>query len=119
MDLERWLTRVHQPIDLSGSVITCEGNPQGELNGEVLVFTGSLEMPRREAANLAAAVGCAVAAGVTKNTTMLVVGNQDLQKLNGHQKSSKHRKVEEPIASGRSIRILREDDFRELVRVIG
>jgi DNA polymerase-3 subunit epsilon len=35
----------------------------------------------------------------------------------GQQKSSKHRKAEELINKGMSIRILKESDFKELVRM--
>ncbi len=120
LDLAGWLRRVNQPIDAerpSGASVRRDGNPEGDLYGEVLVFTGSLSLPRQQAADAAAAVGCRVEAGVTKRTTILVVGDQDLFKLAGHQKSSKHRKAEELIANGQSIRIVRESDFQELVRV--
>lgn len=117
--VDDWLRRVEQPIDPSASShsqpILREGNPDGPLAGEVLVFTGALGMPRREAADLAAQVGCEVAAGVTKHTTLLVVGDQDVTKLAGHEKSSKHRKAEALISAGQSIRILRESDFARLV----
>jgi len=53
--------------------------------------------------------------GVTKHTTLLVVGDEDLRRLNGHEKSSKHRKVEQLIANGQPIRILCESDFRRIV----
>lgn len=119
LDVEAWLKRVHQPIDpansSSGSAINRDGNPEGELYGEVLVFTGALEIPRREAANLAASIGCTVASGVTKRTTLLVVGDQDVTKLAGKAKSSKHLKAEQLIAKGRKIRIIKESDFKELV----
>ncbi|TNC65819.1 transposase [Rubellimicrobium roseum] len=116
LDLESALLRVRRPIDLSfAGPITREGNPDGALAGEVLVFTGALAIPRREAADLAASVGCEVAVGVTRQTTVLVVGDMDVQKLAGHQKSSKHRKAEDLIAAGVAIRIIRETDFRELV----
>ena len=78
-------------------------------------MTGRLGITRREAADLAAAVGCQVASGVTKKTTLLVVGDQDIEKLMGHERSAKHRKAEEMIATGIAIRILRESDFKELV----
>jgi len=121
IDLDGWLRRVRQPIDptaaSSGSAIRREGNPEGALYGEVLVFTGALEIPRREAADLAAAIGCQVASGVTRKTTMLVVGDQDIKKLAGHEKSSKHRKAEDLIWKGTPIRILKESDFKELVRL--
>jgi DNA polymerase-3 subunit epsilon len=118
LDLDAMLKRVLQPIDLSagGSApIKRDGNPDGPLAGEVIVFTGALEIPRREAADLAASVGCEVAPGVTKKTTMLVVGDVDVQRLAGHERSSKHRKAEELASQGLPIRILRETDFRELV----
>lgn len=119
LDLEGVLQRVRQPIDpssaSSGSAVRRDGNPDGPLFGEVVVFTGALEIPRREAADLAAAVGCEVAQGVTKTTTVLVVGDMDVTRLAGHEKSSKHRKAEELITKGFPIRIIRETDFRELV----
>jgi DNA polymerase-3 subunit epsilon len=80
-----------------------------------LVFTGALNIPRAEAAALAAGTGCTVAEGVTKHTTILVVGNQDARKLAGHEKSSKHRKAEDLIRKGAAIRILTERDFEKLV----
>lgn len=120
-DLDAWQKRVKRPIGISASnsstAIKREGDPEGELFGEVLVFTGSLEIPRREAADLAASIGCNVASGVTKKTTLLVVGDQDVTKLSGHGKSSKYRKAEELILKGANIRILRESDFKELVSV--
>jgi DNA polymerase-3 subunit epsilon len=119
LDIEAWLKRVHQPIDPKnspcGAAINREGNPEGELTGEVLVFTGALEIPRREAANLAANVGCTVASGVTKKTTLLVVGDQDITKLADKTKSSKHLKAEQLIKKGQQIRIIKESDFKELV----
>ena len=67
------------------------------------------------AADMAAKIGCTVADGINKKTTILVVGDQDVKKLAGHEKSSKHRKAEKLIAEGCPIRILRESDFIELV----
>jgi DNA polymerase-3 subunit epsilon len=91
------------------------GNPDGPLFGEVIVFTGALWIPRQEAADLAARAGCEVADTVTKKTTLLVVGDQDVAKLAGDDKSAKHRKAEDLIAKGQPIRILRESDFARLV----
>jgi DNA polymerase III subunit epsilon len=65
---------------------------------------------------MAATIGCQVASVVTIKTTMLVVGDQDIKKLVGHEKSSKHRKAEELIVKGVPMRILKEGDFKELVR---
>lgn len=119
-DIDHWRHRVNHPIDPenspSSAAVQRDGNPEGDLYGEVLVFTGALELPRSEAADLAASVGCHVAAGVTKKTTILVVGDQDVAKLAGHEKSSKHRKAEQLVAEGHPIRIVRESDFKSLVR---
>jgi len=116
LTVEQWLTRVEQPIDPSAaSGHRRDGNPDGELFGEVLVFTGALAIPRREAADAAAAAGCRIDAGVTKHTTLLVVGDEDVRKLNGQDKSSKHRKAEQLIANGQPIRILGESDFKRIV----
>lgn len=78
---------------------------------------GALDTPRREAAGIAASIGCEVDENVTKRTTLLVVGDQEVQRLVGHDKSSKHRKAEALIADGLAIRILRETDFRQLAQV--
>jgi NAD-dependent DNA ligase len=102
-----------------GGRVSREGNPDGPFYGEVLVFTGSLCIPRSEAADFAAKVGCRVDSGVTKRTTLLVVGDEDVERLAGHDKSSKHRKAEELIQSGQPIRIIQESDFSELVDLSG
>lgn len=121
LDVAGWLKRVEQPIFPSSASrserpgISRDGNPEGALYGEVLVFTGALSISRNEAADMAANIGCAVADGVTKNTTILVVGDQDVRKLAGQEKSSKHRKAEDLIKKGRALRIIRETDFKELV----
>ena len=118
LDLDGMQRRVLQPIDPSSSgaaSVKRDGNPDGPFAGEVIVFTGALEIPRREAADLAASVGCTVANSVTKKTTMLVVGDVDVTRLAGHDKSSKHRKAENLAAGGQALRIIRETDFKELV----
>ena len=118
LDLDAMQRRVLQPIDPSSSgaaSVTRDGNPDGSFAGEVIVFTGALEIPRREAADLAASVGFTVANSVTKKTTMLVVGDVDVTRLAGHDKSSKHRKAEGLVAAGQALRIIRETDFKELV----
>jgi len=116
LTIDEWLTRVKQPIsdDYKSSSISLEGNPEGPLYGENLVFTGSLFLPRKEAAKIAADLGCNVKGNVSKKTTLLVVGTQDSSKLAGYQKSSKHRKAEKLIENGSSIQILSEKDFVEM-----
>ncbi len=123
LSVDEWLVRAKKPISSSpgGSTferITRDGNPEGPFYGEVAVFTGALSMPRREAADLAAAAGCKVGASVTKLTTLLIVGDQDIRKLAGHEKSSKHRMAEKLIEKGQPIRILRETDFRSIASFV-
>lgn len=116
LDIDGWLRRVRQPISpVSSERVQREGDSEGPLFGEVLVFTGALEMPRREATDLAAAIGCTVESVVTKRTTLLVVGDQDVRRLAGLGKSSKHRRAESLIQAGQPMRILRATDFRKLV----
>lgn len=112
LGLPDWLKQLERP-----SVIRRSGDGDGALTGEVLVFTGALIVPRAHAANLAAAAGADVHPGVTKKTTLLVVGDQDIAKLNGHEKSGKHMKAEALIAAGQSIRIIGETDFMALAAI--
>ena len=95
--------------------ISRKGDISGHLTGETVVFTGTLSVPRGVIADYVASAGCDVGTSVTKKTTMLVLGIQDPKKIKGQSKSSKHRKAENLISSGQNIRILIEDDFRELL----
>jgi DNA polymerase-3 subunit epsilon len=115
IDLEGWLKRVEQPLDLTATIAR-EGNPEGVLYGEVLVFTGALGMTRREAAALAAHAGCTVKETVNENTTVIVVGDQDLEPLAGHEKSAKQRKAEQMIIQGHPLEILGETEFLTLIQ---
>jgi DNA polymerase III subunit epsilon len=120
MNLQEWLQRVEKPIGFPDQSykISQDGNPEGAFYGEMMVFTGTLQIPRRMAADMAAKIGCTVVDGVNKKTSILVVGDQDVKKLAGHEKSSKHRKAEKLIAEGCQIRILRESDFKDLVLLV-
>lgn len=116
LSVAEWVGRSQLPIHSSSSEQgTKVGNPDGPLAGEVIVFTGALLMPRRDAADLAARMGCDVAEAVTKKTSLLVVGDQDIRRLAGHEKSSKHRKAEQLMAQGHPLRILGEADFLALL----
>ncbi|KYK45165.1 hypothetical protein A1D31_11075 [Bradyrhizobium liaoningense] len=92
-----------------------DGNPDGPLFGETIAFTGALTIERAQAAQMAAMAGCKVSDSVTKKTTILVVGDQDLRMTKGNEKSSKHRKAETMIADGAALRIVRESDFMMMV----
>jgi DNA polymerase-3 subunit epsilon len=113
-DPAAWVARCKAPGPSSDANIRRSGDGDGSLLGEKVVFTGSLGIARREAADLAHEAGAAVEAGVTKQTTLLVVGDQDIDRLNGATKSGKHRKAEQLIAKGQPIRVLGEADFMRL-----
>jgi DNA polymerase III subunit epsilon len=117
-DVDQWLERCRRGVS-SGVPIRREGYGDGPLIGESIVFTGALQMPRRDAADLAHEAGAAVEPSVTKHTTMLVVGDQDIDKLAGHEKSSKHRKAEQLMVKGQPIRIVGEADFMNLCQASG
>lgn len=112
--VEEWLSRSVQAL-AGPTPVTRDGNPDGLLYGECLVFTGALTVPRHRAADAAARMGCAVANSVTKKTSILVVGDQDIVRLrpNG-SKSAKHLKAETMIVEGFPIRIIGESDFMAL-----
>jgi DNA polymerase-3 subunit epsilon len=116
LSLQEWLVRVRKPIHVSDLAAQQPPNPEGPLFGEVICFTGALAIPRRDASHMAAAAGCVIGDGVTKETTLLVVGDQDIRKLAGHKMSSKHRKAEQLISKGQPIRVLSERDFQMIVQ---
>lgn len=113
--LDMWLERAYKPISSGNISYAQQGNPDGPFHGETIAFTGVLSLPRKEAARLAALAGCNVADGVTKATTLLVVGIQNKDRLAGYEKSSKHRKAEQLIINGQNIRIITENDFLDMV----
>jgi DNA polymerase-3 subunit epsilon len=119
--IEDWLIELghgtHHRISEKRDPIKRYGNKGGALLGEVLVFTGSLQIVRRQAADLASAAGCTVHPTVNKDTTLLVVGDQDIDRLAGYEKSAKHRKAETLIEGGQLIRILQESDFLKLCSI--
>lgn len=121
MSLEELLHRVERPIQpgsakVSQESIKRDGNPDGPLFGETVVFTGALMMPRREAANLAAEMGCCVNTAVTKDTTLLIVGDSEGKRSVDTKLTSKHRRAIELQRAGFDLRIIGETDFNRLVR---
>ncbi|MFC0710726.1 exonuclease domain-containing protein [Azorhizophilus paspali] len=113
-----WIARNRRPIRSANMPDTeIVVNQDGPLAGESIVFTGALQMPRQQAQAIAASIGCAPTNSVTKKTTILVVGDQDLSKLSGKAKSSKHIKAEELIEAGQDIQIISETDFLAMVAI--
>ncbi len=117
LEIEGWLERVKRPIHSTekASNIKRDGDVQGHFLGESVVFTGSLAVEHMKAADLAARAGCEVSSNVSTKTTILVVGTQDMTKLKGYKKSTKHRKAEKLIESGHDLQILSEKDFWEMI----
>ncbi|WLH83975.1 exonuclease domain-containing protein [Pseudomonas sp. FP2338] len=113
-----WCSLVQLPLSPLAKLTETAIDQDGVLGGNFVVFTGALSIPRREASQMAAAGGCEVGNTVTKQTTLLVVGDQDISRLAGKDKSSKHVKAEELIAKGQKIRILGESDFQALLQSV-
>ena len=118
LTIEQWCDRVNKPLHTykgGSTTIKIDGDPEGSLFGENIVFTGELMLTRHDSGTIAAELGCNVSNSVTKKTTMLVVGIQEDYKLvPGQTKSSKHRKAGELIKKGQKIRILSEKDFLKM-----
>lgn len=119
LDIADWLRRVERPIHpASGknrATAIRTGSEDGQLKGETVVFTGALRFARSEAADIAAQAGCDVSNSVGRQTTILVVGTHDTQRMKRYGKSSKHRKAEQLNRNGAGIQILTEEDFLHMV----
>jgi DNA polymerase-3 subunit epsilon len=114
--LEDWIERINQPItprSVRSSIVKemLKANEGGVHFGESIVFTGTLSLPRLFAQERAVQVGFEVQNNVTLKTDYLVCGVQDLDKLAGHEMSSKERKALDLIASGHRIKLINETDF--------
>ena len=122
-----WISQYFERSDHQGSshqnasekdfqkLAAAEPDPAGPLYGEVVVFTGELSISRMEAAQAAYRMGCNIDTGVTRKTTLLVIGTQDISKLAGYEKSSKQRKAEDLRLQGYPIRFIGEDDFFAMI----
>jgi DNA polymerase-3 subunit epsilon len=119
--LEEWLAVVSSRSTGLGPKrrIAVDGAEGAAFSGETLVFTGSLREIRSVAAEAAGLLGFDVRDTVTAETSFLVVGTQDTDKLGGYNKSSKHRKAETLAGKGQEISILTEEDFWALAKANG
>jgi DNA polymerase-3 subunit epsilon len=104
--------RINRPIYTK---VARKGDGDGPLLGDTVTFTGKLQFSRDIAADQAALAGADVQDNVTKRTTILVVGDQDLRLTKGQEKSTKHRRAEELIEKGCPIRIVGESDFALMI----
>ena len=99
-----------KPSDLVAA--TDEFDVQHPFYGKTIVFTGTLQsLVRKDAMQQVLDVGGECAGGVNKNTNVLVVGEQDLRRLKGGNRSSKMIKAEKLASEGKEIEIIGERDF--------
>ncbi len=118
VNVEYWLHefRIRSANKKIVTPVSTNANPEGDLHGEVLVFTGRLQMTRKSAVDCASFMGCEVAKYITGKTTILVVGVQNLASIASPSgKSRKHLRAENLISKGQEIRIISETDFISLL----
>lgn len=120
VSLDSWISRVNKRIPVKGIEFLSDEiivNEDGPLFGEVIVFTGSLTIPRNAAHRLAASAGCTVKNSVTTKTTILVVGDQDVFLVGDTGKSSKQRQAEQLAEAGQPIKFIGETDFVSMINI--
>lgn len=117
--LEELIELANKPrIRLRGNshIESMEGNPDGPLYGETIVFTGSLDRPRKELRDVVVALGCNFADSLTRETTMLVVGNYNNPTVLTTGKSGKLTKAEKLNKDGKAhIEIMSSDSFYMMI----
>jgi DNA polymerase III subunit epsilon len=92
---------------------TTEFDPFHPFFEKIVVFTGALEsMSRRAAFQRVYDVGGTPGDTVTKETNVLVIGEQDIRRLaDGERLSAKQRRAHDLRAKGQDIQLIGEDDF--------
>ena len=125
VDIEHWIQKFNEGIyrkkkwerqSQPRKSVARKGNPDGELAGEVLLFTGELQIERPVAADYAAFMGCDVKTDISKQITILVSGIQTSPNIKSPSgKSNKHIEAEELISKGHKIEIISETDFLSLI----
>lgn len=79
------------------------------------VFTGTLNIPRKEAMQLTADMGGFISDTLNKETNILIVGTQDYTKTKQDGKSNKMLKAEKYILKGQDLQIIPESEFYNLI----
>lgn len=103
---------------LSKSIVSdsAKNDPDNELYGKSVAFTGTLQlMTRRDAMQKVADIGGICSDGVTRDTNYLVLGNNEYCKSIKGGKSSKQKKAEKMQLDGFDISIISENVFYELI----
>lgn len=103
----------------AADISSAEGaaQPDNPLYGKVCVFTGALEIPRREAMQVVANIGGICGDSITKKTNFLILGNNDYCASIKDGKSAKQKKAESLILKGQDLQILSESVFYDLIRM--
>lgn len=84
--------------------------------GMTVCFTGTLEkFQRKEALQIVTNLGGIPADSVTKNTNILVLGNNDYRSSIKDRKSNKQKKAEEFILKGHDLIIISEKSFYDIL----
>ncbi|MCL1897444.1 MAG: exonuclease domain-containing protein [Micrococcales bacterium] len=106
-------TQTHGSGVLVHPQVNKQADPDGQLYGRVIVFTGALQsMTRQEAQMAAAQVGAIPEENVTKRTNILVLGDFNPILLRpGENLSGKARKAFDLHDKGQDIEVVLEDDF--------
>jgi len=105
-------------IDVPSSVHAIDdrsGPDTGPWVDEIVVFTGTLSIPRSDAQMAVKRLGGTVAKNVTKKTTLLIVGEYEDIGFQPDHISTKHRRALELAANGSPIRILEDAEFLEII----
>lgn len=89
-------------------------DPSNPLFGKLIVFTGSLSIPRPEAMQIAVNCGAILKSAVSRKVDYLVVGSQDISLVGDDGLSTKEEKAYELIEKGFPIKIIREEEFLKL-----
>lgn len=105
-----WASGASRPPG-SGIPILVQGASGRPFSGRTIVFTGRMQVARKEAARRAAELGFTVASAVCAQTTHLCVGGNDGRIVT----SSKGREAERLRSNGHSVSIISEDEFWQLL----
>ena len=103
---------IYQPTEEEKALM----NPEHYFYGLYFCFTGKLDsMTRKEANTIVALTGGIPEKSVTKNTNILVVGEQDWRVVGESGLSSKMKKAQSLLENGQNIEIMTEDDFIKML----
>jgi DNA polymerase III subunit epsilon len=105
-----WVSAIAERTHRQPSILV-QGASDGPFWGKTVVFTGRMQIARKEAARRAAAQGFSVGGTVSPATTLLCVGGE----RPSLGKSAKERDAERLISGGHPISIVSESEFWRLL----